>query len=180
MTEKIDPNKFPQNSQDKSCQNEHSQSKHPAVSDSRVRQNSNGGLYWFVLLVVFALTSVAGRALYPESFPKVSLIVAAVFVVLGGLLHCVNIWICGKYSILAEYAVKMSVRTGIPLLATLVFFLSFDNILFKRSVLTLALFYLVLFPTEVWATLPRSERKSEEAACQDKGIERKPDTGAKE
>ena len=112
-------------------------------------------LYWIILLVVFVLTSVGGRALYPESFPMVSMVVAAVFVLLGLLRYGTDLWFRGKYGVLADYAITMGVRTGVPLLAALVFFLSFDNILSKRCVLTLALFYLFLFPAEVWTSLPR-------------------------
>ena len=133
MTEKTDQNRQAESS-----------ASHPGYS-----------LYWIILLVVFVLTSVGGHALYPDSFPMVSAVVAAVFVLLGLLRYGTDLWFRGKYGVLADYAITMGVRTGVPLLAVLVFFLSFDNILSKRCVLTLALFYLFLFPAEVWTSLPR-------------------------
>lgn len=67
---------------------------------------------------------------------------------------------------MVDFAVSMAIRTGIPLVAALVFFLAFDNIIFNVTVLTMVVFYLAMLPFEVWVMLPGSRKKAEKPATE--------------
>lgn len=119
-------------------------------------------LVWF--LIVFLAVLGGGTLFFPAYFPKTAFCAGAAAFLAGIIQIIVSWYIRLKYGVLVDFLVGMFARTGIPLIAALVFFLLFDNILFKYSVLTLAVFYLLLMPFEVWLSFPRldsSEAKPE-------------------
>lgn len=78
-----------------------------------------------------------------------------------GLLLIASVFYCKHhYGALVEFGVSTAIRTGIPLVAGLAFYLAFDKILLYYSVYLLAVFYAVLFPMEVWVFLPQGESRA--------------------
>lgn len=112
-------------------------------------------LFFFWFLTVFIAIFTVGTFFWPKILPKSALYAGSVSFFSGFILIFVVFYCKKKYGALIEFAVSTFVRTGIPLIAALVFFLTFDKILFNFTVLTLALFYLLLIPFEVWVLLPR-------------------------
>lgn len=109
-------------------------------------------LGWFG--VVFSLILTVGTVYWPEFFPKSALYSGGI-ALFAGISQIIALYYCRrKYGVLVEFAVSMLFRTGFPLIAALVFFLLFDNILFKCTVLALGGFYLLLTPLEVWLSIP--------------------------
>ncbi len=131
------------------------------------RQFSPDLPFWGGLVLLVLLVSVIGSALRPVFFPKVSILTGFVFVISGLAQKGMDRIVRRKCGVLAKCLLEMSVRTGIPLLATLAFFLCFDKILSKYCVLTLALYYLLLFPVEVWSSLMRRKMLEEESGQND-------------
>lgn len=127
-------------------------------------------LGWFG--VVFSLILAVGTVYRPEFFPK-SALYAGGIALFAGISQIVALYYCRrKYGVLVEFAVSMLFRTGFPLVAALVFFLLFDNILFKCTVLALGGFYLLLTPLEVWLSIPTTvENRPRTGRDQEKGLD---------
>ncbi|MDO5566115.1 MAG: hypothetical protein Q4G59_05615 [Planctomycetia bacterium] len=58
---------------------------------------------------------------------------------------------------LADTLVAGAIRTGIPLIGALVIFALLDNNILNKAILSLAGYYLALFPCEVTLSMPRNK-----------------------
>ena len=112
-------------------------------------------LYWGYLLLLTALFFFAGPLLR-KGFPLSAALYGGLTVLVSGsgVIFCA-FYCKKKYGALVEMLVSSAIRSGIPLLAALVFYFTMDKMILRAAILTLAAFYVLTLPFVVWVTLPR-------------------------
>ncbi|MDD3586566.1 MAG: hypothetical protein PHQ75_05245 [Thermoguttaceae bacterium] len=80
---------------------------------------------------------------------------------MAGALALITTWfVRRRYGIgLIDMLVAMIIRTGIPMVGALVIFTLLDNNILNKAILSLAGYYLALFPFEVRASIPRKKTR---------------------
>lgn len=143
-----------------------------SAAKPRFRLSAAFAFYWVYAAAVYGILGFILRAL--AKFPGRAILYAAAAVFLAGNLCIAVTYYCKKrYGALVEMTAASAVRTGIPLLAVLAFYLSFDKITFRAAVLSLAAFYVLSLPFEVWIGLPGRAASAEESGIAHKKDETK-------
>ncbi len=88
-------------------------------------------------------------------------IICGVICYSAGALALVATWfVRRRYGIgLIDMLVAMIIRTGIPMVGALVIFALLDNNILNKAILSLAGYYLALFPFEVRSSMPRKKTR---------------------
>ncbi|MGI5831386.1 MAG: hypothetical protein ACOX6D_02470 [Thermoguttaceae bacterium] len=127
--------------------------KFPA-SPSRFSLSTALFFYWIYAAVIYG-GAVCLIRFFCEAYPlRAAFYAGGVVFTAGNLAICCAFYCKKKYGALVELLVSLAVRTGLPLAVALVLCCTMDKILGRAVILTLAAFYVLTLPFEVWVTLP--------------------------
>lgn len=115
-------------------------------------------LFWGYSIAVFSGLTMILAFFYPNYRLEAAVWAGAVVFIAGHFTLLGTFYCKKKFGALVEMAFGSVMRTGIPLAAVLVFYFTIDKILFKMTVITLVVFYMVTLPFEVWVFLPKPKK----------------------
>lgn len=123
------------------------------------------GRFTGCFLAIVIIGSIIYYCVYGNIF-LIGSVICGLTCYVAGMLALITTWLTRRrYGIgLSDTLVAAGVRTGIPMIGALVIFALLDNNILNKAILSLAGYYLALFPFEVTLSVPRGTTQASRPA----------------